>query len=542
VNSHKCPFGVWDLRLYRERSVERFGILALILAVGLLTLVACGPPEPMQVTIAVDGGQRVVQTTGATVRDVLGENGIILGELDRVEPDLWVETTPGMTVTVIRVEEKQETVREVVPFQHKTVKSEAMAEGETRLIQAGANGEVEITYRVLLEDGVEVARNELSRATINPAVDEIVVVGTHGALVSVPITGTITYLSAGNAWLMREASGGRRPLTSEGDLDSRVFALSPDGRQLLFTRSGGTDPTAPLNTLWVITTTLLGETAQPLDLEGLNYGQWSSDGRRFAYSTAERTEGSPGWKANNDLWIASFTETGASPISVTQILSPSAESVYSWWGIRYAWSPDERYFAYAQADQAGIIDAASGERTPLIQFPVYHTYGEWVWTPGLSWSPDSRFIACVVHGPSETGEEIPQDSPVFDVWVVSIDGQVQVKLVSQAGMWAAPHWSPVRQASDRQESSIAYGRAQDPYNSQLGLYDLYVVDRDGSNEFKLFPSGDELGLEAPQMAWSPDGDQLVIAHNGNLYRLDVANGQLRQLNADGESGHPRWSR
>jgi hypothetical protein len=488
VNSYKYPFGVWDFVVSAQSNDLRLGILVLILAVGLLTLVACGPPEAMQVTIAVDGGQRVVQTTGATVRDVLGENGIILGELDRVEPDLWVEITPGMTVTVVRVEEKQEAVREVVPFQHKTIKSEAMAEGETRLIQPGANGEVEIVYRVLLEDGVEVARNELRRVTINPAVDEIVVVGTHGALVSVPIT-----------------------------------------------RSGGTDPTAPLNTLWVITTTLLGETAQPLDLEGLSYGQWSSDGGRFAYSTAERTEGSPGWKANNDLWIASFTETETSPISVTQILSPSAESVYSWWGTRYAWSPDERYFAYAQADQAGIIDAASGERTPLIQFPVYHTYGEWVWTPG-------RFIACVVHGPSETGEEAPQDSPVFDVWVVSIDGQVQVKLVSQAGMWAAPHWSPVRQASDRQESSIAYGRAQDPYNSQLGLYDLYVMDRDGSNELKLFPSGDELGLEAPQMAWSPDGDQLVIAHNGNLYRLDVANGQLRQLNADGESGHPRWSR
>jgi len=298
----------------------------------------------------------------------------------------------------------------------------------------------------------------------------------------------------------------------------------------------------------VITTTVLGETAQPLGLEGLNYGQWSSDGRRFAYSTAERTGGSPGWKANNDLWIASFTETGTRPISVTQVLSPSAESVYSWWGTRYAWSPDGRYFAYAEADQVGLIDAVSGERTPLIQFPVYHTYGEWVWTPGLSWSPDSRFIACVVHGPSETGEESLEDSPIFDLWVVSTvaetdtDAQVKVKLVSQAGMWAAPHWSPVQVVLERQESAIAYGRAQDPYNSQLGLYDLYVMDRDGSNELKLFPSGDEVGLEAPQMAWSPNGDQLVIARKGNLHRLDLANGQLRQLTADGESGHPRWSR
>jgi hypothetical protein len=519
----------------------RLGILALILAVGLLILLACGPPELMSVTIFVDGGQRVVQTTSATVRDVLEENGVALGELDRAEPDLWVETIPDMTVTVIRVEEKLEAVREVVPFQHKTVKSEALAEGETRLIQPGANGEVEITYRAVLEDGVEVARNELRRATISAAMDEIIVVGTHGALVSVPISGTITYISAGNAWLMRETSGGRRPLTSEGDLDSRVFALSPDGRQLLFSRSGGTDPTAPLNTLWVISTTVLGETAQPLGLEGLNYGEWADDGRRFVYSTAERTGGSPGWKANNDLWIASTAETGTSPVGVTQVLSPSAESVYSWWGTNYAWSPDGHYFAYAQADQVGLIDVASGERTSLIQFAVYHTYGEWVWTPGLSWSPDSRFIACVVHGPSETGEESPEDSPIFDVWVVSTDGQVKVQLASKAGMWAAPHWSPVRQASGRHESSIAYGRAQEPYNSQLGLYDLYVMDRDGSNKLQLFPSGDELGLEAPQMAWSPNGDQLVIAHNGNLYRLDLADGQLRQLTADGESGHPRWS-
>ncbi|MDH4137545.1 MAG: DPP IV N-terminal domain-containing protein, partial [Anaerolineae bacterium] len=240
--------------------------------------------------------------------------------------------------------------------------------------------------------------------------------------------------------------------------------------------------------------------------------------------------------------IASFAEAGTSPISVTQVLSPSAESVYSWWGTRYAWSPDGHYFAYAQADQVGLIDAASGERTPLIQFPVYHTYGEWIWTPGLSWSPDSRFLACIVHGPSETGEQSPEDSPIFDVWVVTTDGQVQVKLASKAGMWAAPHWSPLQAVADRQESAIAYGRAQDPYNSQLGLYDLYVMDRDGSNDLKLFPSGDEIGLEAPQMAWSPNGDQLVIAHNGNLYRLDVANGRLQQLTADGESGHPRWSR
>ena len=57
-----------------------------------------------------------------------------------------------------------------------------------------------------------------------------------------------------------------------------------------------------------------------------DYGEWSSDGHRFTYSTAERTEGSPGWKADNDLWIASFVETGTHPISVTLCPNPERSS------------------------------------------------------------------------------------------------------------------------------------------------------------------------------------------------------------------------
>ena len=54
-----------------------------------------------------------------------------------------------------------------------------------------------------------------------------------------PITGTLAYLSNQDAWVIRGSSFQVRRLTNLGDLDGRVFALSPDGAYLLFTRLPG---------------------------------------------------------------------------------------------------------------------------------------------------------------------------------------------------------------------------------------------------------------------------------------------------------------
>jgi hypothetical protein len=500
-------------------------------------LSGCTPRK--ELSVEADGERRTLRTRAATVRDVLTEAHVVLDDLDRVEPDLWVETSQGMTITVIRVEEHIEVEREKVPFHHKTLKNEALPEGKTHLIQPGENGEAEVTYKITLENGQEVKRAEIQRRTVKEPVDEIIVVGAKGTVASVPISGTIAYISGGNAWLIRGASGGRRPLTSEGDLDQRVFALSPDGRQLIFSRGLAAEPPTPLNTLWIITTTVLGEEAQPLGIEEVIYGQWSSDGERFAYSTAQRTGGAPGWKARNDLWIASFNPG----LSVTQVLSPSAADLYSWWGRTYAWSPDDQRFAYASADEIGLIKLTDGKRTPLVKLPAYSTGQEWVWTPTISWSPDGRFIATVGHVSDEAGNSKPEDSPLFELWIIDVEDRTVIPLISETGMWAAPSWSPVRATSDEKSASrIVYGVAQSPRDSEICLYDLYLMDRDGSNRALLFPLNEEKGLSIPQVAWSPNGDQLIIVYEDNLYLLDPESGQLQQLTGDGFSSQPRWVR
>ncbi|MEJ2210071.1 MAG: G5 domain-containing protein, partial [Anaerolineae bacterium] len=131
-----------------------------------LALGACGDPQPMQVTLVADGRQQLLEVTAASsvaVRDLLEATGTELGPLDRVDPDLYVEVTPGMTVVVTRVAETFESEHQVLPFAHETVRSEAVPEGERRLLQPGKNGEIEIVYKLTLEDGVEVAREVVRR-------------------------------------------------------------------------------------------------------------------------------------------------------------------------------------------------------------------------------------------------------------------------------------------------------------------------------------------------------------------------------------------
>ena len=133
-------------------------ILALL--VGLCFAAGCRPALGAQsVTIRVDGEDRPLLTGVSTVREALDEAGVTVGPDDRVEPDLYVELRDGMTIHVIRLQQEIIVERETVPYRQQTIKSEALAAGEQRLLQGGKNGEVEVTYRVQFEDGVEVSRS-----------------------------------------------------------------------------------------------------------------------------------------------------------------------------------------------------------------------------------------------------------------------------------------------------------------------------------------------------------------------------------------------
>lgn len=507
----------------------------------LLTVlsVAC-QTQPNQIFIEVDGGRQALTTQAATVREALAEAKVELGPLDRVKPDLYTQLEPGLAIAVTRVKEEIETRREIVPFERQTITNEALATGETRISQLGVNGEDEITIRVVYENGVEVSRTEVSRVTVIQPAPEILVVGPQGELPSTPVEGTMAYIANGNAWLMRDSSGSRRPLTTAGDLDGRVFSLSPDGRQLLYTRALSDEIDLPLNELWLASTTIVGEAPITVGVQGVLYAEWSPviSQPLIAYSTAERTASPPGWRANNDLWLYAPSRpslSGEAKTKAVEVIPPNTQGLYPWWGTTFAWSPDGTRLAYARADQLGVIDLKTEKPvsytiTPLVDFVPLKTFSDWVWVPGLSWSPDGQFLAAVVHGPPLAGEPA-EESQVFDLWLIGLDNGISAKVSQQVGMWANPAWGKM---------GIAFGTAADPLQSAAGRYFINLIDRDGSNKRQLFPFREELGVQLPQLVWSAEGETLLFTYNGNLYMIDRNGTPPKQLTADGQASHPQW--
>ncbi len=511
---------------------------------ALLLIAACAP-TPKRVVILVDGERRVVETQAATVQDVLNEQNITLGDNDRVDPPVFAPIARSATITVTRVQLKVQVVRQPIPFTRQLVRDESYPADQMRIVQLGANGTVEITYTLTLEDGKETSQRETGRSIIRQPQDEILALGTQGSLPSVPLTGSIVYLANGNAWVMRHSSGEKRPLTSTGDLDGRVFSLSADGRWLLFSRAADSNSNG-LNTLWLIDTLVLGEAPRALPINDVLYAQLSPDARSIAYSTGEKTPGAPGWKAHNDLLVAPLVVSDTVPLKPPQtIWKSSVPAPYSWWGTNFAWSPDGRAIAYAFANEIGYVDLTNraspdnpAPRRVLKRFAPFRTRADWVWMPQIAWSPDSRFIIGAAHAPLGN-PSVATDDPTFEVWALARDGTVNAPLAKQTGMWAAPVWSP---PDARGDSHIAYGVALAPSDSERSRYALDVIDRDGGNKTQIFPTSNENGLVVVQVAWSPDARQLVAVRDGDLWLYDFASGSWSPLTANGASSLPRWGK
>ena len=504
-------------------------------------------PVTVAVSITVDGRTQTVDLPAdLTVREAIAQAGISLNDLDRVTPPAYTRLTSGVAIVVVRVTESFETDQAVLPFESQLVKNEGLPEGERRLLQAGANGAEEITYRTVFEDGVQVSRSVVKRAVLTPPTPEIIMVGSQASFTVVPLSGSLVYLNGGNAWAMRNNSGQLTPLTISGDLEGRVFDLSPDGRWLLFTRVVTDTAAADFNTLWVQPSEL-GAAAVELPVTSALYAEWSpTQTNVIAYSTAEKTQRAPGWQANNDLWLLSWAEnrrTKQMEFTPTLLLDKSAGGVYGWWGTGFAFSPDGLDMAYARTDSIGVVDLQSFTAVQLIDFPAYNTHSDWAWFPALRWGADGRFLYSVTHG-APVALEAPEDSPAFNLTVLSATGGLRADLVPRAGMFANPLPAPLNYSLGTAGLfRLAYLQAREPDNSAFSRYRLGVMDRDGSNARLIFPPEDQTGLAAnSSFAWSPEGRRLAVVYDGNLWLVDADSGVSQQLTGDGLTAKVVWGK
>ncbi len=493
------------------------------------------------VSITADGKTRQLEVpAGSTVMQALQQAGVTPGSLDKSDPPFYTLLNNGDSIKLTRVKEEFVTEEQTIPFERQLVRNESLPEGQTRLVQAGVNGQQEVTYRRILEDGVETSKTIVKTVILQEAVPEIDMVGAQSSFAPIPIPGKIAYLAAGNAWVMDTSTANRRLLINTGDLDGRIFALSPDGSYLLFTRKSKKPADQQINTLWAVNTK--SSSPNPINMNASNivhFAAWVPNATNtVAYSTVEPRSTAPGWQANNDLYEVSI---GGSP---RKILDANSGGVYGWWGISFAISGDGR-IAYARPDSIGLVSRAGGYLSPLLDITPLQTHSDWAWVPGISWGGDGKSLYFVDHAPAPA-PVTDEESPYFDLEATSLENDVTVQFAQQVGMFAYPSASPAHLNGQEHAFQVAYLQAIFPDQSETSRYRLEVMDRDGSNRRVLFPPSDSAGIEPQVPVWAPDpiqgqtGDFLAVVYQGNLWLVDSGSGQAYQITGDGLISQIDW--
>jgi len=529
-------------------TLLRFQLIFLLLVTGMF-LSACTtifPASSIKVTVQVEGSEHAVDlASGKTVQDALDLAGIKLGNLDRVDPPIFSVVNKPVTVNIKRVREDYTTEEKVVPFQQQTLKNESLPEQQTLIIQKGVNGKEQITYRLVLEDNVEVSRSVAKTVILAEALPEIVMVGVQTPFTPVTIPGKLVYLTGNNAWKMEGSTSNRIPVATTGDLDGRIFSISPKGDFLLFSRKTQQDAVdGSINSLWFVDLTEKSALPVALNLKNIiHFADWvPNKGLTIAYSTVEPRTTAPGWQANNDLHILAFSNTGAS-ISKTDLINPNSGGIYGWWGSSFSFSPDGESMAYARPDGVGTIDLKTGKLSTLLAESPVQTRSDWAWVPGMSWAYDHSILYTVAHQPKAGVTD--EASPNFDlVPLVMRTNSPIISLAPLSGMFTYPATSPM--VVDN-HFFVAYLQAIFSDQSETSRYRLVIMDQDGSNRQVLFPSEGSPGLEPQQVVWSPLGSDsgsiwVGLVYQSNLWLVNPYSKQTQQVTGDATITRLDWSK
>lgn len=130
------------------------------------------------VKLVVGGKAQQVWTTSTTVADLLKQQKVSLGEIDRVSPAKSDKITGKTQVEVIRVEKVTDVVEEETPFAVVNRKDSGLTKGKERVVQDGTKGKREKRFEVVMENGKEISRKLISEKTLSDSSDKIVAVGT----------------------------------------------------------------------------------------------------------------------------------------------------------------------------------------------------------------------------------------------------------------------------------------------------------------------------------------------------------------------------
>jgi len=133
---------------------------------------------PQDVVVLVDGAERPVTSSAATVSELLSGAGIALGPQDRLSKYPTEAFTAGERIRVVRVATTRGTRDVEVPFGTERREDATALTGTATTLQAGRPGVVEQTVETVTADGAVERATVVAERTLSEPVSRVVVVGT----------------------------------------------------------------------------------------------------------------------------------------------------------------------------------------------------------------------------------------------------------------------------------------------------------------------------------------------------------------------------
>lgn len=141
---------------------------------------------PKDVTVKADGKVRIVQTTDATVADLLADLGISVGAADKLSVPLTADLTDQLSIVIKRVSKGTVTERHPVPFATKSTDDPTLAKGVTRVITPGKTGLMSVSYAVVYVDGKIIGKTEVAHKLLQAPVEQVQRTGTKAFATPTP--------------------------------------------------------------------------------------------------------------------------------------------------------------------------------------------------------------------------------------------------------------------------------------------------------------------------------------------------------------------
>lgn len=160
------------VRIYDEDKIQVFPAPEL----GLGSKITIQRAMPIVVDDA--GVVSIARTWQKQVREFLGDQNIILGDKDRINPDINTWLRSQMRLTITRVAETELKEEESISYKTLTRDDPTMEKGDSKVEKQGKNGLKVKTFLVRRENGVEVSRELLKEEVTLQPENKIVRVGT----------------------------------------------------------------------------------------------------------------------------------------------------------------------------------------------------------------------------------------------------------------------------------------------------------------------------------------------------------------------------